>query len=192
VIVAFGDSITEGYGVGDGESYPAHLQRALDDASLGYRVINEGISGDTTSGGRVRVSTVTALGPEIVILELGGNDGLRGLPVDTTRANLGEIVLALKDSGADVVLVAMTLPPNYGPEYIGQFERVYAELAAEHDLPLVALPLDNIAGDPDILQEDRIHPTAKGHRLLAENVMRVIAPLLRGSAEVPSALSDNE
>lgn len=178
IIVAFGDSLSAGYGVEEGSSYPDFLRKALDEAGYAYRVVNAGISGDTTSGGLTRVSTITALSPVLVILELGGNDGLRGLPIATTRSNLEEMILELKTSGAIVVLAGMTLPPNYGPDYIREFEEVYTGLAATHSLPLIPFLLEGVAGNRDLMQSDGIHPTAEGNRLAAANVMEVIAPLL--------------
>jgi acyl-CoA thioesterase-1 len=180
LIVAFGDSLSAGYGVDPGQSYPDHLQRALDEANLNYRVVNAGISGDTTSAGLSRLNTITALKPNVVILELGGNDGLRGLPIEATRANLEEMIVALKPAGATVVLAGMTLPPNYGPEYISRFEQVYVGLAAKHQLALIPFLLDGIAGNPSLMQNDGIHPTAEGNRLAAANVMKVLAAILAG------------
>ena len=186
VIAAFGDSLSAGHGVEEGLSFPDYLQKALDEAGYSYRVVNAGISGDTTSGGRTRVSTVTALKPELVILELGGNDGLRGLPVAATRANLEEIIVELKQSGAQVALAEMTLPPNYGPDYIRGFEEIYTDLANEHNLPLIPFFLEGIAENPDLMQSDGIHPTAEGNRLAAANIMKAIIPLLtKNAATVP-------
>jgi len=175
VIVAFGDSITEGQGVPEEAGYPAQLERLLAVAGYNYRVVNEGVGGDTTSGGRTRVPAVTVLKPELVIVELGGNDGLRGLPAESTRANLEEIVGELKASGATVVLTGMTLPPNYGATYIRQFEQVFADVAAEFDVPLIAFRLEDFQG---YMQEDAIHPTEEGHRRIAEVLVKAITPLL--------------
>jgi len=129
VIAAFGDSLSAGFGADQGKSYPDFLQQDLDRQGLRYRVVNAGISGDTSTDGLVRVDTVIALKPAVVILEFGGNDGLRGLPVAATRANLEQMIVALRKSGAEVVLAGMTLPPNYGPDYIRSFEAVYRDLA---------------------------------------------------------------
>ena len=178
-IVAFGDSLSAGYGVDPGQSYPDHLQKLIDAAGYPYRVINAGISGDTTSSGLARVDSIVAMKPAMVIVELGGNDGLRGLPIETTEANLGEILVRLKASGAIVALAAMTLPPNYGAAYIGQFERLYRHLAERHQVMLIPFFLEGIAGHPDRMQENGIHPTEEGNRLAAANVFRAIQPLLR-------------
>ncbi len=178
VIVAFGNSLSAGYGVSPGQSYPDYLQQALDKAGHKYRVANAGISGDTTSGGLERIHTITAMKPAMVILELGGNDGLRGLPILATRDNLDQMIKVLKDSGIQVVLAGMTLPPNYGPDYISQFEKVYKDLAARHKIALIPFLLEGVADQRRLMQSDGIHPTAEGNRITAENVFRVIAPLL--------------
>ena len=114
----------------------------------------------------------------MVILELGGNDGLRGLPIETTRANLEEMIVALRESGTEVVLAGMTLPPNYGPDYIGQFEQVYKDLAGKYKLPLIPFLLEGVGGNDELMQDDGIHPNAEGNATVARNVLEVIAPLL--------------
>ncbi|HSW50508.1 MAG TPA: arylesterase, partial [Bryobacteraceae bacterium] len=151
VIVAFGDSLTEGYGVEPGRSYPDYLQQELDRRGHPYRVVNAGISGDTTTGGLVRVSQVVELRPRIVILALGANDGLRGIPVSASQANLDEIIVTLRKAGAEVVLAGMTLPPNYGPDFIRSFERVFTTLAAKHRLPLIPFLLAGVAGTTEYM-----------------------------------------
>jgi acyl-CoA thioesterase I len=178
IIVAFGDSLTAGYGVETGLSYPDFLQKSLDQAAYRYRVVNAGISGDTTSGGLARVDSVTQLKPAIVVLELGGNDGLRGTPPSATRANLEQIILALQKSGARVILAGITLPPNYGPDYIKSFEAIYTDLAARHKLPLIPFLLQGVAGVPGMMQPDGIHATVKGNEVVARLVMRSLKPLL--------------
>jgi acyl-CoA thioesterase-1 len=177
VIVAFGDSLTAGFGADTGKSYPDFLQRELDSRGLRYRVVNAGISGETTTDALERLATVTALKPAIAIVEFGGNDGLRGLPVSTTRANLDQIIAALKDSGTDVLLAGMTLPPNYGPDYIATFQRVYSDLAAKDKVALIPFLLEGVAGTSR-MQRDGLHPTADGNRLVATTVMRYLQPLL--------------
>ena len=178
VIVAFGDSLTAGFGAEPGESYPDFLQKDLDQSGARYRIVNAGVSGDTTTDGLERVETVTALKPAIVILEFGGNDGLRGLPVSTTRANLDEIIQALRKTGAKIVLAGMTLPPNYGPEYIHSFEAVYKDLAKQYHLPLIPFLLSGVGGNAALMQRDGIHPTGAGNRIVAQTVMQSLAPLL--------------
>jgi len=176
--VAFGDSLSAGFGADPGESYPDFLQKELDRRGTRYRVVNAGVSGDTTTDGLERVQTVTALHPAIVILEFGGNDGLRGLPVSTTRANLDQIILALQNARAKIVLAGMTLPPNYGQDYIRSFEAVYKDLAKQYRIPLIPFLLQGVGGHPDLMQRDGIHPTGEGNRIVAGNVMQSLVPLL--------------
>jgi len=179
VLVVFGDSLSAGYGVPRGQSYPDGLQRKLDAQGYGWRVVNLGISGDTTSGGLARVNTATALRPAMVLLELGGNDGLRGLPLTMTRENLDRIITAFERAGARVVLAGMTLPPNYGPDYIQGFEAIYRGLAAKYKLPLIPFLLRDIATqDMRYFQRDGIHPTAEGAQIVSNTVFRAIKPLL--------------
>jgi acyl-CoA thioesterase-1 len=174
VIVAFGDSLTAGYGVEGGFSYPDFLQKLID----GYHVVNAGISGDTTSGGLARIDSVTGLKPKIVILELGGNDGLRGLPLESTRTNLEQMIVELRKSGARVALAGITLPPNYGPDYIRAFEKIYKDLAATYKLPFIPFLLEGVVGVPGMMQPDGIHATVKGNEVVAGLVMRTIKPML--------------
>jgi acyl-CoA thioesterase-1 len=186
IIVAFGDSLSEGTGVGYGESFPDVLQQRLDAAGYKYRVVNMGIGGDTTTGGLARVHTVVALKPEIVLLELGGNDGLRGVPVAATKANLERLVQALKAGGVHrIVLAGMSLPPNYGAPYIHTFENMYRDVAAKYRLELIPFLFEDIAKElarrPDLLQRDGIHPSAAGHRIMADTVFRYMKPVLRKS-----------
>ncbi len=146
---------------------------------LAWRVVNAGVSGDTTSDGVNRVGEVIKLKPRIVVLEFGGNDGLRGLPLDTTRTNLDQMIQALKKSGSIVVLAGMTLPPNYGKEYIASFERIYKDLAAKYKLTLIPFLLEGVATDRKLMQRDGIHPTAQGYGKVAEVVFRVLKPVIR-------------
>jgi acyl-CoA thioesterase-1 len=178
IIAAFGDSLTAGYGVDTGFSYPDFLQKDLDGAGYHYRVVNLGISGDTTAGGLSRIDSVTRLSPKIVILELGGNDGLRGLPPSSTRENMNQIVDALEKSGARVVIAGITLPPNYGPDYIKGFEAMYKDLASKAKAPLIPFILEGAAGAPGMMQPDGIHATVKGNEVVARLVMRALKPLL--------------
>jgi len=178
VIVAFGDSLTAGFGADTGKSYPDFLQQELDRRGLRYRVANAGISGETTTDALERLGSVIAIKPVVVIVEFGGNDGLRGLPLSTTRSNLDQIVGGLKNSGAQVLLAGMTLPPNYGPEYIAAFQRVYSDLAAKYKVALIPFLLEGVAGTSR-MQRDGLHPTADGNRLVAATVMRYLQPLLR-------------
>jgi acyl-CoA thioesterase-1 len=178
VIVALGDSLTAGLGVDPEHNYPAQLQRRLDERGYRYRVLNAGVSGDTSAQGLNRLQAVRDLQPAVVIVALGANDGLRGLPVETTRENLDAIVIRLKEDRIHVVIAGMELPPNYGPAYTGSFRQVFPELARKHRIPLVPFLLAGVAGRRDFNQEDGIHPTAQGYAVVAENVWRVLEPLL--------------
>ncbi len=178
--MVFGDSLSAGFGLEAGLSFPDFLQRKLDAEKYPWHVINQGISGDTTEGGVARIDAATALKPEIVVLELGGNDGLRGLPLDTTRANLETMIVAFQKAGAKVVLAGMTLPPNYGQEYIHQFESIYRDLAKQYKLPLIPFLLsDIVTSDIRYIQKDGIHPTAEGCEIVAGTVLRAVKPLLQ-------------
>ena len=178
MIVAFGDSLTAGFGADPGKSYPDFLQQELDRRGLRYHVVNAGISGETTTDALARLDSVIALHPAVVILEFGGNDGLRGLPISTTRTNLEQLITALRQSGTEVLLAGMTLPPNYGPEYIGAFQRIYIELAAQYKIALMPFLLEGVAGT-NRMQRDGLHATADGNRIVAATVMRYLRPLLR-------------
>jgi len=175
IIAVFGDSISAGYGLQAGQSFPDDMQRHLD----GWHVVNLGISGDTTEQGAARIDTATSLHPKIVILELGGNDGLRGMPLASTRANLDQMIAAFQGAGAKVVLAGMTLPPNYGPDYIGDFQKIYTDLAAKYHVTLIPfLMADIITKDLRYIQPDGIHPTAQGSEIIAGTVLKAIKPLL--------------
>lgn len=177
-IVAFGDSLTAGLGVQVDESYPARLQRRLDSLGYRYRVINAGVSGDTTAGGLRRVSWILNSKPELVILELGANDGLRGLPIDETRQNLRQIILRLQEAQATVILAGMKLPPNYGEGYTTQFESMYRTLAKEHQVPFIPFFLEGVGGTPSLNQADGLHPTGAGYKVIVEHLLKVLMPVL--------------
>ncbi len=179
MIVAFGNSLTAGFGADPGKSFPDFLQRDLDAAGLKWRVVNLGVSGNTTTDGFSRLSEVLAYKPRITIVEFGGNDGLRGLPIETTRANLERIIQTLQGAGSKVLLAGMTLPPNYGPDYIQPFQKIYVDLAAKYKLPRIPFLLDGVATHPDLMQQDGIHPTAQGNEIVAKTVMRFLKPMLR-------------
>ena len=177
-IVAFGNSLTAGLGVPQDQSYPAHLQRTLDAAGYAYRVVNAGVSGDTTAGGIRRVSWVLNSKPAIVILELGGNDGLRGLSLHETQANLERIIQQLQQASVTVVLAGMKLPPNYGQDYTAGFEALYQAVAQRYHLTRIPFFLDGVAGSSSLNQADGIHPTGEGYRLIVEKVFPALEPLL--------------
>jgi len=179
-IVAFGDSLTAGLGVAAEEAYPARLQRRLDEKGLRYRVINAGVSGDTTAGGVRRVDWVLKSRPDLVILELGGNDGLRGLKLDETKANLERIIKRCQAASVTVILAGMKLPPNYGAEYTKGFEAIYPALAKQYRLTLLPFFLDGVAGSASLNQADGIHPTSEGYRIIADKVLETVKPLLNG------------
>jgi acyl-CoA thioesterase-1 len=180
VLVVFGDSLSAGYGLAAGQSFPDDIQRTLDKEGYAWQVKNLGISGDTTEGGVSRIQSAVRLKPAVVLLELGGNDGLRGLPLKVTRKNLETMIVAFQQAGAKVVLAGMTLPPNYGPDYIKSFESIYKDLAAEYKLKLIPFLLSDIM-TPDLryLQRDGIHPTAEGAEIVAGTVLKVVKPLLK-------------
>jgi acyl-CoA thioesterase I len=179
VLVCFGDSLTAGLGTGPGESYPDYLQGDLDQIHYHYHVANQGISGDTTKDGVERLPDVLALHPAVVVVEFGGNDGLRGLRIEDTRANLDKIVSTLKDSGAKVALAGITLPPDYGPDYIQQFNQTYTLLAKQYRVPMLPFLLKNVYGVPGLMQRDNTHATAKGNQVVAHNVQALVLPLLK-------------
>jgi acyl-CoA thioesterase-1 len=178
VIVAFGDSLTAGYGTDAGNSYPDFLERDLNAKGLHYRVVNAGISGNTTKDGVERLDEVLALKPAVVIVAFGGNDGLRGLPIDSTRKNLDHIISTLERAGTKVVLGGITLPPNYGADYIRQFNETYALLATQYHVPLLPFLLQGVYGAAGSMQADGLHATAQGNQQVARNLLPLITPLL--------------
>ena len=179
VIVAFGDSLTAGFGADTGDSYPDYLEKDLNAMGYRYQVINQGISGNTTKDGVDRLPDALHLKPVLVIVAFGGNDGLRGLPIASTRENLDRIVSTLLDGGAKVVLGGITLPPNYGPDYIRQFNQTYALLAAKYHVPMLPFLLKNVYGVPGGMQPDGIHATDQGNAQVAKNLLPLIVPALK-------------
>jgi acyl-CoA thioesterase-1 len=182
IIVCFGDSLTAGYGAEAGQSYPDFLQSDLDTRGFRYRVVNAGVSGNTTKDGVSRIPNVLALNPQLVIVEFGGNDGLRGLPIADTRANLDRIVATLKASGTKVALAGITLPPDYGPDYIHQFDETYTQIAKKYNVPLLPFLLKGVFGVDGMMQPDNTHATAAGNRIVAQNVLPLVTPLLKKDA----------
>ncbi len=178
-LVAFGDSLTAGYGTDAGNSYPDFLERDLNEHGYRYHVVNAGVSGNTTKDGVERLPDVVALKPALVIVAFGGNDGLRGLPIDATRRNLDQIVSTLQQAGSKVVLGGITLPPNYGPDYIRQFNDTYALLARKYHVPLLPFLLKDVYGVAGSMQADGIHATAQGNQQVARNLLPLVIPLLR-------------
>jgi acyl-CoA thioesterase-1 len=171
--------LTAGPGVDLGQSYPDYLQSDLDRLHFRYRVDNQGISGNTTKDGVERLPDVLALHPAVVVVEFGGNDGLRGLPIADTRANLDRIVATLQHSGSHVALAGITLPPDYGPDYIRQFNQTYTLLARKYRVPMLPFLLQDVYGVPGMMQRDRTHATANGNQVVARNVLALVLPLLK-------------
>jgi len=178
VIVALGDSLTAGLGVAPDEAWPALLEAQLHRAGSEYRVVNAGVSGDTSAGGLARLDWVLRNDPEIVIVALGANDGLRGQPVSALRANLLAIVERLKKRNVKVLLAGMRLPPNYGAAYTGDFAAVFVDVARRTSVPLVPFLLDGVAANASLNLADGIHPNAAGHRVIAERLWPYLRPLL--------------
>jgi len=179
VVVALGDSLTAGYGVPEAASYPARLQALLTSEGYPQTVVNAGVSGDTTAGGLRRIRWLLRHDPEIVILELGANDGLRGLPLEEIYSNLEKIILICKEEGIQVLLVGMKVPPNYGEHYARGFEDVFSRLARGHELPFVPFLLEGIAAQKGYTQGDGIHPEAEGYAVVTRTVWRHLQPLLK-------------
>jgi acyl-CoA thioesterase-1 len=179
VIVAFGDSLTAGHGVPVAESYPALLAARLHAEGYRYRVVNAGVSGDTTAGGLRRVDWALRLNPEIVILELGTNDALRGQDLASVAANLDRLVERFQSARARVLLAGMWLPPNYGAQYGTEFRGVYKEIARRRGAALMPFFLEGVGGDPRLNQPDGIHPTAEGYRVIVDRLWPYLHPLLK-------------
>jgi acyl-CoA thioesterase-1 len=179
VIVTLGDSLTAGFGVLPDEAYPALLEQRLRREGYAYRVVNAGVSGDTSAAGLRRVDWVLRAHPAVVVVALGANDGLRHQSVALLRDNLIEIVRRLRAAGAVVLLAGMRMPPNYGPEYTGAFAGVFPDVARATGVPLAPFLLDGVAGDPRLNQPDGIHPTAEGQRIIADRLWPHLKPLLR-------------
>ncbi len=179
VIVAFGDSLTFGQGVPFEQNYPSRLQGQLDKLGYKYRVVNAGISGDTSSGGLARVETVLKQKPAIVILELGANDGLQGRSVPKLKENLAAIIERIQKEQVRVVLAGIQIPPNYGPEYTDAFRQTFTDLAAHYKIPFIPFILEGVAARPELNQTDGIHPTAEGYVYVVDNVLKVLKPLLK-------------
>jgi len=178
VIVALGDSLTAGLGVAPDEAWPALLEARLQREGLPYRVVNAGVSGDTSAGGLSRLDWVLRNTPEIVIVALGANDGLRGQPTSALRGNLVSIVDRLKQRKVKILLAGMRLPPNYGAPYTRDFAAVFADVAHQAGVPLVPFLLDGVAANASLNLADGIHPNAAGHRIIAERLWPYLRPLL--------------
>ncbi len=184
-ILFFGDSLTAGLGLDPNQAFPALIQQQLDSLGYGYQVVNAGLSGETTASGRNRLDWVLRQPVEIFVLELGANDGLRGIPLSETRKNLEEMILLVRNKypGVTIVLAGMQLPPNMGPEYTLEFRKIFPELAEEHQVMLIPFLLDGVGGNPELNQEDGIHPTAEGHQIVARNVWQVLESAVRSDGD---------
>jgi acyl-CoA thioesterase-1 len=179
LLVCYGDSITAGYGLESGQAFPDALERDLNARGYHYKVKNHGTSGATTKDAVADLRAVLLLRPEIVIVEFGGNDGLRGLPLEQTRRNLDVVLTALEDAHIKILLAGITLPPNYGREYIQQFEQLFRELAAKHHAAFVPMIYKDLINVPGTIQRDGIHPTAKGSEIIARTLLSALVSLLR-------------
>ena len=180
-ILFFGDSLTAGFGLDDvSEAFPGIIQNEIDALNLNYTVINSGVSGETSAGGKSRINWVLNQKPNIFILELGANDGLRGVPLNETRQNLQAIIDAVKQKypETEIILAGMQIPPNMGQNYTSEFRVIFPELAQKNNITLIPFLLDNVGGIPELNQSDGIHPTKEGHKILAKNVWSVLKPLV--------------
>jgi acyl-CoA thioesterase-1 len=178
VIACFGDSLSAGLGLEAGQSFPDLLQADLDQRGYHSRVANLGISGDTSQDGLSRLSMALEEKPAITLVELGANDGLRGQPIAATQSNLAQIIEAFQKAGARVVLGGIRLPPNYGPEYIREFDTIYPSLAARYKVKLIPFLLEGVGGHADLMQRDGLHPNAQGARIVEATVFRALEPML--------------
>ncbi len=179
VLACYGDSITAGYGLQAGQSFPDALQRDLDSRGYHYKVLNQGTSGATTKDAVAGLHGLLLLHPQVVIVEFGGNDGLRGVPPEQTRHNLDEVLTALENAHIKILLAGITLPPNYGAEYIHSFEQVFRDLAARHHTTFVPMIYKDLVHVPGTIQPDGIPPTAKGSEIIAKTLLPVLTPLLQ-------------
>ena len=179
-ILALGDSLTAGYGLPEADAFTTRLQQALKDKGYDVQVINAGVSGDTTAGGRARLDWALGDQPDVAVVELGANDGLRGLDPASTRENLDAILTVMKERGVPTLLAGMYAPRNLGREYGDRFNAIYPELAAKHDVPLYPFFLEGVALDPKLNQEDGMHPNAKGVAIVVDGILPHLTALIDG------------
>lgn len=183
-ILCFGDSITAGYGLEDSnDAFPAVLQEKIDSLNLNYTVVNSGLSGETTAGGKSRIDWVLNQGIDIFLLELGANDGLRGVPLSETRANLQSIINTVKEKSPNtkIILAGMQLPPNMGQEYTTEFRELYVQIAAANNIAFIPFILKGVGGIAALNQSDGIHPTVQGHKIVAQTVWEMLEPMVNGN-----------
>ncbi len=184
-ILFFGDSITAGLGLDDiNDAFPGIIQAKIDSLGLNYEVVNSGVSGETTAGGKSRIDWILNQDIDIFVLELGANDGLRGVPIAETKANLQAIIDAVKakSPSTKIILAGMELPPNMGQEYTTQFRAIFSDLASNNSLAFIPFILKDVGGIKELNQNDGIHPTAEGHKIVANTVWEVLAPLLNSNS----------
>jgi len=181
-ILALGDSLTAGYGLPAQEAFPVRLQARLRDQGVEVRVVNAGVSGDTTAGGLARADWALADKPDFVILALGANDALRGIDPATVRSNLDQLITKIQASGAKMLLLGMLAPPNWGDAYKRDFDNIYPELAKAHNVPLYPFFLEGVAMDPALNQPDGLHPNEKGVAVLVDHIAPLVAKLVRGQS----------
>jgi acyl-CoA thioesterase-1 len=179
-VVVLGDSIAAGFGVEPEEAYPALIQEKIESAGLNFKVTNAGLSGDTSAGGLRRIDWLLRQKIDVLVLELGGNDGLRGIAPETTSTNLQGIIDKVRASNPDtkILIAGMEMPGSMGHDYTTQFRKVFAGLAEKNKVALLPFLLEGVGGKPELNQPDRIHPTAQGHKIVAENVWKALKPLL--------------
>lgn len=185
VVLFLGNSLSAGLGVDNAAAFPSIIQDKIDSLGWNFQVVNAGISGETSSGGLGRMDWVLKQPVDILVLELGGNDGLRGIPTQVTRSNLEQIIGKTRQvyPDAEIVLAGMQIPPNLGHDYTRDFREVYPAIAEEHDVHLIPFLLEDVGGVDSMMQADGIHPNRSGHRVVADNVWDVLEPILRDSLE---------
>ena len=178
-VVILGDSLTAGFGIDPEDAYPALLQKKVEEAKLPFTIVNAGLSGDTTAGGLRRIDWILKQPVDVLVIELGGNDGLRGIPITETRTNLQGIIDRAKRKypHAQVIMAGMKMPANMG-DYAVEFEKTFPQIATKNNALLIPFLLKKVGGRPELNQPDRIHPTAEGHRIVAENIWRKLGPML--------------
>ena len=179
-IVFYGNSLTAGYGLSPSQAFPALIQKKIDSLGLPYQVVNAGVSGETSSGGKTRIDWILRQPVDVFVLELGANDGLRGIPLSTTRENLQSIIdrVKAKNPATKLVFAGMQVPPNMGEKYSTEFKNIYTDLAEKNKMTLIPFLLEGVGGEPSLNQEDGIHPTASGHMVVANNLWQHLKSLL--------------
>lgn len=180
VILFFGTSLTAGMGLDPNDAYPGVIQKKIDSLNLPYEVVNAGLSGETTASGKNRITWVLNQEVDVFVLELGANDGLRGIPLDETRKNLQAIIDTVRSKNPEtkIILAGMQIPPNMGQEYTEEFRNIFPDLAEKNKLYFISFLLEDVAGNPDLNQQDGIHPTAEGQKILAENAWEVLEQVI--------------